>query len=534
MNIIIKLEYIINLILLLLFYMHMFQLNSYSFKSHMRWISQNKYKIAIQSLLVLLPTIFLLFDNNVLRVFSSIILLLNIIYSIPKEKPKITLKFTNRVLRLFATQLFLILLILFIKNINFYLLLKLGIINLFTPILCLISNFINLPLEKLGKRRYINKAKKILEDMPDLIVIGVTGSYGKTSVKNFLTKVLSSKYEVLTTPKNYNTPMGIVKTIRENLKATHQIFICEMGARNIGEIKEICDIVNPTLGVITSVGPQHLETFKNVENICKTKFELADCIIKNNGTVFLNYDNEFISNYANEKYSNLNNVITYGSNNENLNFSAFDLKSSSKGLSFKVLNNNNNNDSNNNNNNNSSINNQNIEFNTRLIGRHNIVNLTAAIAIATHLNIPSKNLVSRIREINSVEHRLQLIPKGNITIIDDSYNSNPISSKSALDTLNEFEGAKIIITPGLIELGQDEKKYNFEFGEYMANICDYIFLVGMEHSKNILDGITSKKFNKNKVFLVKSPQEAMNKIFLLNLKKNITILIENDLPDNYK
>ena len=167
----------------------------------------------------------------------------------------------------------------------------------------------------LGRKRYINDAKRILNEMPNLLVIGITGSYGKTSMKNFLYSLLSEKYDVLKTPKNYNTTMGVVKTIREELKPTHQIFLCEMGATNVGDIKEICDIVNPKLGVITSIGPQHLESFKSIENIIKTKFELADSVKQNNGTIFLNYDNNYIKNKELDM-----NKITYGVNDKHLDY----------------------------------------------------------------------------------------------------------------------------------------------------------------------------------------------------------------------
>ena len=188
------------------------------------------------------------------------------------------------------------------------------------------------------------------------------------------------------------------------------------------------------------------------------------------------------------------------------------MKSSSNGLSFNI---------------------KNVEFKTKLIGRHNIVNLTGAIAVANYLDIPLDRLVFRIREINSVEHRLQLIPRENLNIIDDAYNSNPVSSKSAIDTLSEFEGTKVIVTPGLIELGENEEKYNFEFGEYMCNVCDYIFLVNSTVSKYVLNGINSKDFNKDKIYVVNSPQEAIMKITNFGLNNKVTVLLENDLPDNY-
>lgn len=505
-------EYIINLLVLSYFYMHMFQLNSYFFKKHMHWMKTNKKKIILQILLILATTILVSFNNKVFNIISMIILACSILYNFPKHKSKISLKFTNRVIRMIFTEAVIISIVLILNNINNYIFIKLCILNILASVICVIANTINHPMEELIKKKYINEAKKILQDMPNLTVIGVTGSYGKTSVKNYLAKTLSSKYEVLITPKNYNTTMGVVKTIREELKPTHQIFICEMGATKLGDIKEICDIVKPKLGIITEIGPQHLESFKSIDNVIKTKFELADSVRENKGVIFLNYANEHISKQKLDMKT-----ISYGINNENLNYNSYNLESSDKGLSFKLL----------------DKDNKEIEFKTSLIGKHNVINLTAAIAVADYLGVPLKNSVYSIKEIKSVAHRLQLIPNGNLTIIDDSYNSNPVSSKSAIDTLGEFKGTKIIVTPGLIELGNEENKYNFELGQYMTNVCDYIFLVGKEHSKPILEGIYSMNFDKEKVFIVDSPQEAIKQVSKLNISDKITVLLENDLPDNY-
>lgn len=506
-------EYIINLVVLLTFYMHMFQLNSYFFKKHLHWIKNNYKKITLQVLVTIFPILLLPFNNRTTSVVAILILAFSIFYNFPKKKAKIAFNLTNRVKRMFMTEIILILLTFTTNNNENLILIKLCILNIVSPIIAIIANFINFPIEFLGKKYYISQAKKILKDMPNLLIIGVTGSYGKTSVKNFLTKTLSSKYEVLATPKNYNTTMGVIKTIRKNLKPIHQIFICEMGATNIGDIKEICNIVKPKIGIITSIGPQHLESFKTIDNIIKTKFELANSVIKNDGVVFLNYSNEYIA-----KQDIKGNILTYGINNKNLDYNSYNLTSSSQGLAFTLLDKNSNKE---------------IEFKTKLIGKHNFINLTVAISVANYLGIPFNKLVHTVREIKSVEHRLQLISHGNFTIIDDSYNSNPISSKSALDTLAEFEGTKIIVTPGLIELGNDEKKYNFEFGKYMTNICDYIFLVDSKSAKSILDGIHSTNFNKDRIFHVNTPQEAVKCISNLAINDKITVLLENDLPDNY-
>lgn len=510
MKYIVVLEYTINIILMGLYYLHMFQLNSYFAKKHFRWIKENIATILVQFALISISTIIYYTKIQCNNILCVIFLGILIFYNIPKKKTKIPLKITNRAKRILITETIIILAIL--NNIDYYLILKLGIINIILPILIVIANFINSPIEKISKQKYINQAKKILKEMPNLIIIGVTGSYGKTSVKNYLYKMLSTKYEVLVTPKNYNTTMGIVKTIRENLKPIHQIFICEMGATKINDIKEICDIVNPSIGIITAIGPQHLESFKTIDNIVKTKFELADSVKKNNGVMFLNYDNEYIANQKIDmKY------FSYGIENSNLNFKASNLKAFSKGLSFTFEN----------------SKKESIDFQTKIIGKYNILNLTAAISVSNYLGISATKLVPIIKNLKNVEHRLELKTTGNLNIIDDSYNSNPISSKFAIETLGTFEGVKILVTPGLVELGQDEYKYNFELGKYAIKYCDYIFLVG-SHSKSVFDGIKSEKFDTNNVFMVNSPTQAMQKILKLKTNENITVLLENDLPDNYR
>ncbi len=380
MKIVIIVEYVINLTLLLIFSMHMFQLNSYFFKKHMHWMKKNIKKVVLQVLLVLIPSGLLLINNIVTDIVAIVILGISIFYNIPKGKSKISLKLTSRVKRMFVTELILIVIGILIFGIDKFIWQKLAILNILSPIICNIVNLINSPIEYRVRKWYINDAKKILKSMPNLTIIGVTGSYGKTSVKNFLDKTLSSKYEVLITPKNYNTTMGVVKTIRENLKPTHQIFVCEMGATKLGDIKEICDLVNPKIGVITSIGPQHLESFKSIENVIKTKFELADSVKANNGVVFLNYNNEYIA-----KQNPDMKVIKYGVENKDLDYNAYNLMSSSNGLTFKLLDKDNNN--------------KEIEFKTKLIGKHNIINITAAIAVANYLGINIEKTVPKIREI---------------------------------------------------------------------------------------------------------------------------------------
>ncbi len=131
----------------------------------------------------------------------------------------------------------------------------------------------------------MNDARRIVQSMRNLLVIGITGSYGKTSVKHFLHTVLAQQFNVLMTPESFNTPMGVTRTVRSSLSPTHDIFIAEMGAKQTGDIKELCDLAQPKMGIITSIGPQHLETFKTLENVQATKFELVESLPAD-GTAF--------------------------------------------------------------------------------------------------------------------------------------------------------------------------------------------------------------------------------------------------------
>lgn len=280
-----------------LYYMHMFQQNSYKMLVQCKWYAKNIANVAIRGMFAVIGAIFLFLPQNFLMgaVISNILCL---IVNLPRKAKK-PLVFTTRVKRMIVSAVIMVGIIFALESFLYTENEKSSLLVSFTlilaPLFVLITNIINKPVELCVKNYYINDAKKIIASMPNLIVIGITGSYGKTSTKFFLEKILSSKYNVLMTPESYNTTMGVVKTIRESLKPTHEIFICEMGAKGIGHIKEICDIVKPKFGIITSIGPQHLESFKTIENIITAKFELCDAL-PNDGVIFLNGDNEYIRN----------------------------------------------------------------------------------------------------------------------------------------------------------------------------------------------------------------------------------------------
>ncbi len=497
--------------------MHMFQLNGYKNYEQLNWLKKN-IRQQWMLLAVLLSGILrffvecLLLDIFIWCVLGLIILIYN---AFKRLKTKKKLVYTPRVKRMLITICVLSIVVVSATVLAFGIekLIPLAIIIVAMQLVMnIVANIINKPIEYCVNKYYINDAKRKLKDARGLTVIGVTGSYGKTSVKFYLQTLLRDHFNVLVTPESYNTPMGVVKTIRGELKSTHEIFICEMGARYVGDIREICDIVVPTHGIITSIGPQHLETFGSMDAIEKTKFELADAL-PNDGILFVNADNEYINEYA-MKYLN---KIEYHSEVANNGYYAKDIEVSMYGTDFTVV-----------------TPTGNAErFQMKLIGIHNVINVVGAISVAHELGISLVELKIPVRRIQPVPHRMQMREHGVITIIDDAYNSNPIGSKAAVETLAMFQGIRILITPGMVELGKEEEAYNYKFGTYAAECCDYILLVGKKHTFPIKQGLLDKGFPKEKCIEYDKLEEALAYAYSIKGQGHKYILLENDLPDNY-
>lgn len=522
MSIIFLLSNMAAFCMLLIYHIHMYQLNSYNIIEEKHWLNDNKYPnfgrifgLVVSSVLYI---IFSFCGNIIFTIGAVIAILLNIWTAIGNKEgeSKIKLKYTPRVKRMLFTStcIYLILLLIdafFIKNAVVYVVF-LQIVPMFCPYIIMLSNIINRPVEKYINDGFVNDAKQKINSMHNLTVIGVTGSYGKTTVKQILGKLLSKDFNVLITPYNYNTTLGVTITIREYLSPIHDIFVCEMGAKGVGEIKEICDIVNPRYGIITSIGEQHLETFLSVDNIIKTKFELADSI-PDGGTVFLNYDNEFIRNKKIDK-----NVISYAVKNKNANYVPYDITVSENGSQFMLK---------------MMGEDEAVRFETKIIGLHNVLNIAGCIAVAHELGVNSETLVQRVKQLEQVEHRQQVIKKDFGLIIDDAYNSNPAGAKSALDTLSMFDMTKIVVTPGMIELGEKQYELNEDFGRQITDVADYIILVGKTQTIPIQNGVREKNYDEKKLFVVDDIKEALNIAYTIKSEKQKAILLENDLPDNY-
>lgn len=379
--------------------------------------------------------------------------------------------------------------------------------------LVLIGNLIAKPLLYALNQRYIKEAKDIINSNKNLKIIGITGSYGKTSTKNIVTALLEEKYLTVMTPKSYNTTLGVVKTIREQIKPYTEVFVCEMGASRLKDIEDICKIVKPDISVITSIGPQHLTTFKSMDNIVKGKYEIIT-EAKKDVKAILNVDNEYIKQGI-EKYAKDIEVIEYAIDNKNVRYTVENIRMSDKGSIFNIVDGN-----------------SKIEVETRLLGRHNIYNIVCAVAIAKELGMTNEEIKKGIKRIKPVEHRLELKKMGGILALDDSFNSNPEGSRMAIETLCMFEDKyKVLVTPGMIELGDKTGELNKKLGEY-ATALDYVILVGKVTTEKIKEGMDEKGF-KNYI-VVDDLYEAFRKLEEIQVShKNLLALFENDLPDSY-
>lgn len=366
------------------------------------------------------------------------------------------------------------------------------------------------PIEKHINQQFVEDAKKRLAACPNLIKIGITGSYGKTSTKFLLRDILSVKYNVLATPSSFNTTMGVTRVIREQLMPSHQVFIAEMGARHVGDIRELVELVHPSIGIITSVGPQHLDTFGTIERIRDTKYELIDGLPQN-GTAILARDGAICEElYARcplaNKYmpGDLVQASELAWGPFGTRFTLTDVKTG-----------------------------ESAHCETRLLGEHSIANLLLCCTAARTLGMTLEEIAQGVARCQPVEHRLELLSGGaGVSIIDDAFNANPVGAKAALRVLKDFPGRRIIITPGMVELGGEEAAFNRAFGEQMAESVDVAILVGKKHTQPIVDGLLEKGFPQERIHVVSSLEES-TKVLHAMMQSGDVVLYENDLPDNY-
>jgi UDP-N-acetylmuramoyl-tripeptide--D-alanyl-D-alanine ligase len=384
------------------------------------------------------------------------------------------------------------------------------------PLSVVAANALLIPVQSAINGSYLRAAKRRLRDYAPT-VIGITGSYGKTSVKFLLHTLLSERFRALKTPESYNTLMGVCRVINEQLRPDHEVFIAEMGAYRPGDIKELCDLVHPRMGILTAIGPQHLERFKTLENIEAAKYELIEALPPSGVAVF-NNDDPRCRKLA-DRTAGLK-VLRYGLDGppSGLRVWAEGVTQNAEGLSFILK----------------DSDGHSVPAKIGVLGRHNISNLLAAACVALEMGCSLEEIAHAFPKVRPVPHRLEPTRgAGGVTVIDDSYNSNPVGAMEALKVLAEFKsGRRVLVTPGMVELGAMEAQKNEDLGAAAAKTCDYVVLVGPQQTRAILRGLEKEGFTGEKIRVVKGLQEATAELRTI-LRPGDVVLFENDLPDLY-
>jgi len=362
------------------------------------------------------------------------------------------------------------------------------------PILCL-ANLIAKAWEAPISARYERRAKASLAEAK-IPIIAITGSFGKTSVKNILTAMLTKKYRTLATPLSYNTPLGIAKTVEGANLQNYEIFIAEMGARRTGDIARLCEICPPDYSIICGICPQHLESFKSLENVVAAK-----------GKIIPPTKNAcYVSASCYDYFKCAEKAIRSASVSE--------VKADCKGTEFTLT-----------------LGGEKRRIKTKLLGEHSAYNIGLCAEVAYALGVSIDDIAETAEALPYVEHRLQLIEKNGVNILDDGYNSNVVGAQAALDVLRTFAGRKIVVTPGLVELGVLEEEENGRLGESLAGL-DKVILVGETLVRAVEKGYLRAGGNAENLQIVPTLTEAQSVLSKM-LTAGDTVLFLNDLPDMY-
>ncbi len=376
----------------------------------------------------------------------------------------------------------------------------------------LLSVFLLLPIEKKIGNKYIAKAQEKLNRNPSAVRIAITGSFGKTTVKNFLAAFLKERGSIFATPNSYNTPQGIARAINETY-AGEDFVIMEFGARRRGDIRELCKLYAPKIGVITGVCEQHLATFKTLSCVMQTKGELYEEVTKAKGITFFSSDNK----RACELYEKCVGEKRYcGIARSETALSVEFVKTDSFGSTVRL-----------------SEKGETQEVTLFLYGKHTVKDFALAACIANALGVSLKKIARVAKELTPPAHRMEVTRLSHCTIIDDSYNANELGAEEALNLLSCFSGRKVVVTPGLVEMGKRTESANRRLGEKIAEVCDFALISARENAHAILCGMKSAGFTQEN-YRVIANGEPLNRAVKEIAKYGDTVLFLNDLPDGYK
>lgn len=342
-------------------------------------------------------------------------------------------------------------------------------------------------IEKILFLLFKSRAKKRLLENKDLKIVAITASYGKTSIKNFLHHVLKNHFKTYKTPRSVNTIVGLVLDVNRDLPKDTQIYIAEAGARVKGDIKTIANFLEPQIAVVGSVGEQHIEYFKTLENIKNTKKELL--LSPRLQKAFVHSSANVVPSEKIEEFPNNLHIVK-----SNLDGLWFDME-----LNGKVE-----------------------HFYAPILGSFNAINLAAVVLVATHLGMSVLEINEALTTLPQVEHRLQKIEANGKIIIDDSFNGNLEGMLEAINISSNYNGRKVIITPGLVE---STDSANILLAKEIDKVFDFVIITGTLNA-NILKA----NINEDKVFVLKD-KTMLETTLARTTKSGDLILFANDAPN---
>lgn len=392
------------------------------------------------------------------------------------------------------------------------------IIVTFSPLMLPLANLINWPVEEAFRQYYLSLAKRNLKRC-GATVIAITGSYGKTSTKHYLSHILSARYRVLMTPKSYNTLLGISRVINDILAGdnSYDYFLAEAGAYIPGEIARICKLVEPKISMVTAVGPMHLERFGSMENVVKAKYEIVESLPPDGVCVF-NGDDPLVRDMAERGYPQ-NRLLITRQEQAGARLVADNIRMTADGLDFDVR---------------DTQTGEKVAMHAPLYGHHNVSNILMAAGVAITLGLSLKEIGLRVATLEPAEHRLhrRVMPDGTI-LIDDAYSANPVGTQTALEVLAlQQAGRRVVISSGMFELGPISDEENRKLGERMAAVATDVILIGPTQVEPVRQGLIAKGFPSDHLHIVNTLNEAVS-IYRGILKPGDALLVLTDLPDTY-
>lgn len=370
------------------------------------------------------------------------------------------------------------------------------------PFLAVLANAATSPFENAKNRKYVKRMGQVLDET-EIVRIGVVGSYGKTSVKNVLKTLLSEKFSVVATPESYNTPVGIAKTVDSEEFSGKQIFIAEMGARKIGDVRELCEIVKPDYALFTGVCPQHIESFGSEENVFRAKCEILDGV-----KTAVVCSASLRARILDSKPSGAKKRLFVEDGDVE------DLQLLARGTAFSLR-----------------VGEKRIAVKTKLLGRACAENIALCAKLCFLLGMTAEEIARGVEKLDYIPHRLELKEANGVYILDDGYNCSAASAKEAVAALKRFSGDKIVVTPGIVEAGILERAVNEELGASLVGL-DEVLLVGETLVSAVKDGYLANGGDGERLRVYPTLEGAQARLSE-RLKVGDCVLFLNDLPDIY-